>query len=236
MPTDGRKLWQGYYGKEPFDLRLTVLRMLYRLPLIAAVTVLGALVFGGGYYARNVLLRSEHSYAATSVYRVEYHVDSEAELQTSCINAMSWNTYMQSQMFLEMLQSRMKEGAELTKQELAESLEAFVWSDLRMPAVTVTTEDPERAEEILRAVDEVMTQDFSLREIDGISVIDPGRAQEIIPDIRVGRAVMLSALLSCFFAVILLLLKETGDDAVWLPGTLWKRYGLKAAGTLERCV
>lgn len=233
MPTDGRKLWQGYYGKEPFDLRLTVLRMLYRLPLIAAVTVLGALVFGGGYYARNVLLRSGHSYAATSVYRVEYHVDSEAELQTSYINAMSWNTYMQSQMFLEMLQSRMIEGAELTKQELAESLEAFVWSDLRMPAVTVTTEDPERAEEILRAVDEVMTQDFSLREIDGISVIDPGRAQEIIPDIRVGRAVMLSALLSCFFAVILLLLKETGDDAVWLPGTLWKRYGLKAAGTLE---
>ena len=95
MPTDGRKLWQGYYGKEPFDLRLTVLRMLYRLPLIAAVTVLGALVFGGGYYARNVLLRSGHSYAATSVYRVEYHVDSEAELQTSYINAMSWNTYMQ---------------------------------------------------------------------------------------------------------------------------------------------
>ncbi|HBA47792.1 MAG TPA: hypothetical protein DCZ91_08325 [Lachnospiraceae bacterium] len=221
------------YGKEPFDLRLTVLRMLYRLPVIAAVTVLGALVFGGGYYVRNVLFCSEHLYAATSVYRVEYHVDSEEELQTSYINAMSWNTYMQSQMFLEMLQSHMAGGAELSQQELEESLEAFVWSDLRMPAVTVTTDNPERTEEILRAVDEVMTQDFSLREIDSISVIDPGRAEEVIPDIRVGRAVILSALLSCFFAVICLLLKETGDDAIWLPGTIWKRYGLKVAGTPE---
>lgn len=233
MPPDGRQFWTGYYGKEPFDLRLTVLRMLYRLPVIAAATVLGMLVFGGGYYVKNVLLRSRHLFAATSVYRVEYNVDSEEELQTSYINAMSWNTYMHSQMFLEMLQPHLADGRKLTEQELAESLEAFLWSDLRMPMVTVTTEEPERTEEILRVVDAVMTQDFSLREIDSIAVIDPGRAEEVIPDIRVGRAVILSALLSCFFAVIVLLLKETGDDSIWLPGTIWKRYGLKVAGTLE---
>ena len=233
MPPDGYQFWKGYYGKEPFDLRLAVLRMLYRIPLIAALTILGTLVFGGGYYVKNVLLRSEHLFAATSVYRVEYHVDSEAELQTSYINAMSWNTYMQSQMFLEMLQPYLADGRKLTEQELAESLEAFVWSDLRMPVVTVTTKEPERTEEILRAVDAVMVQDFSLREIDSIDVIDPGRAEEVVPDVRVGRAVILSAFLSCFFAVTVLLLKETGDDSIWLPGTVWKRYGLKTAGTLE---
>lgn len=231
--TEGGNLWKGYYGKEPFDLRLTVLRMLYRLPLIAVVTFLGVLVFGGGYYVKNVLLRSQRLFAATSVYRVEYNVDSETELQTSYINAMTWNTYMQSQVFLDMLQSRLADGEELTNQELADSLEAFVWSDLRAPAVTVTTEDPAETERILRAVDEVMTRDFSLGEIQSVSVIDPGRAEEVIPDVRVGRAVILSALLSCFFAVIVLLLKETGDDSIWLPGTIWKRYGLKTVGTLE---
>ncbi len=55
----------------------------------------------------------------------------------------------------------------------------------------------------------------------------------MVPDVRVGRAFALSAVLSCFFAVLILLLKETGDDGVWLPSTLWKRYGLRAAGTLE---
>ncbi len=230
---DGRNLWKGYYGKEPFDLRLTVLRMLHRLPVIVSVTFLGVLVFGGGYYVKNVLLRGESLFAATSVYRVEYNVDSEAELQTSYINAMTWNTYMQSQVFLEMLQSRLAGEDELTEQELAESLEAFVWSDLRVPAVTVTTEESARTERILRAVDQVMTQDFSLQEIRSVSVIDPGRAEEVIPDVRVGRAVILSALLSGFFAVIVLLLKETGDDSIWLPGTIRKRYGLRTVGTLE---
>lgn len=233
MPHDGRKLWQGYYGKEPFDLRLTALRMVHSLPLIAAVTVFGILVFGGGYYVKNVLLRGPQPYAATSVYRVEYNVDSEEELQTSYVNAVSWNTYMRSQMFLEMVQARLADDIKLTDQELAESLEAFLWSDLRVPMVTVTTEEPAKTEAILRAVDEVMEQDFSLREIDSIAVIDPGRAEEVVPDVRVGRAVVLSALLSCFFAVTVLLLKETGDDSIWLPGTIWRRYGLKVAGTLE---
>lgn len=230
---DGRNFWKGHYGKEPFDLRLTVLRMLIKLPVIALVTLLGVLVFGGGYYVKNVLLRGQQLFAATSVYRVEYNVDSEAELQTSYINAMTWNTYLQSQVFLNMLQSRLAGKAELTDAELAESMEAFVWSDLRAPAITVTTEEAAKTETILRAVDEVMTQDFTLREINSVSVIDPGLSEEVIPDVRVGRAVALSAVLSCFFAVIILLLKETGDDSIWLPGTIWKRYGVKAVGTLE---
>lgn len=233
LPHDSRKLWQGYYGKEPFDLRLTALRMVRRLPLIAAVTVFGILVFGGGYYVKNVLLRSQRSYAATSVYRVEYNVDSEEELQTSYINAVSWNTYIHSRMFLEMVQARLAGDTKLTNQELAERMEAFLWSDLRLPVITVTTEEPEETEAVLRAVDEVMAQDFSLREIDSIAVIDPGRAEEVVPDIRVGRAVILSALLSCFLAVVALLIKEAGDDSIWLPGTIWRRYGLKVAGTLE---
>ena len=52
-------MWKGHYGREPFDLRLTMLRMLYKLPLILGLTLLGSLVLGGGYYAKNVLLRGE---------------------------------------------------------------------------------------------------------------------------------------------------------------------------------
>ena len=41
---------EGYYGKEPFDLRLTALRMLRNLNQIIVFTLAGTLVFGGGYY------------------------------------------------------------------------------------------------------------------------------------------------------------------------------------------
>lgn len=45
------------YGKEPFDLRLEVLCLCRNLWKILAVTVLGAVLFGGGYYVKNVLLQ-----------------------------------------------------------------------------------------------------------------------------------------------------------------------------------
>jgi len=40
------------YGKEPFDLRLEVLCLCRNLWKILAVTVLGTVLFGGGYYVK----------------------------------------------------------------------------------------------------------------------------------------------------------------------------------------
>lgn len=235
-------MWRGYYGKEPFDLRLTVLRMLYRLPVIAGATLLGTLLFGGGYYVKNVLLRGERQYAASSVYRVEYAVEEEKDVGSVYINQMSWNTYIRTELFLNAVQSHLTDAGmsenkvELSNQELAESLEAFLASDLRMPSTTVTTGNAEKSVRIAKAVEAAMTQEFAeeIREIISVEVIDPSdTAIEVIPDVRAGRAFGLSAVLSCFFTVVILLLKETGDDSIWLPASLWKRYGLRTLGTIE---
>ncbi len=231
-------LWQG----EPFALRLTMLRMLYKLPLILGLTLLGSLVLGGGYYAKNVLLRGESMYSAASRYRIEYAVEEEKDVGTVYINQMSWNTYLRSDMFLESLKEKLTDMSndiklgEIDVSQLGDSLEAVVESDLRLLTVVVSTKSPERSVQIAEAVEAVLTGGFAeeIREIETIKVIEAGNsANEVVPDVRVGRAFALSAVLSCFFAVLILLLKETGDDGVWLPSTLWKRYGLRAAGTLE---
>ena len=41
------------YGKEPFDLRLLLLRLGRNLWEILALTILGTVLFGGGYYVKN---------------------------------------------------------------------------------------------------------------------------------------------------------------------------------------
>jgi len=230
----GEDMWKGSYGKEPFDLRLTVLRMIYRLPAIAMITVLGTVIFGGGYYVKNVLLRQQHFYAATSVYRLEYDVDNVEDMMNVFINEPSWNTYIQSRMFLDAVQSYLaEEGTGVDTEELAGALQAFVLTDVRIPSITVTTDSPEKSEAVARAVDEAMTRDISFSEILSVRVIDPGEAVEVLPELRVGRAFVFGGVLSCFFAVVILLLKETGDDSIWLPATLGRRYGLKYAGTVE---
>lgn len=45
------------YAKEPFDLRLLLLRLGRNLWKILALTILGTVLFGGGYYVKNVLLQ-----------------------------------------------------------------------------------------------------------------------------------------------------------------------------------
>lgn len=230
-------MWKGYYGKEPFDLRLTALRMLYRIPLIIGLTLLGALLLGGGYYVKNVLLRGEGKYSAVSRYRIEYAVEEEKDVGTVYINQMSWNTYLQSELFLDEVQERLaRQSGGIEASELGEALEALLESDLRLLTVVVTTDSPEKSVLIAGAVEAAMTEKLAgeIREIEGITVIDAGdTAQEVVPDVRTGRAFILSAVLSCFFAAVVLLLKETGDDSIWLPASLWRRYGLRTVGTPE---
>lgn len=232
-----------YYGKEPFDLRLTVLRMLRQTHIIAAVTVLGTVLFGGGYYVKNVLLRSESMYAAKSIYRVEYEMSEATAVAVIYINEMSWNTYVRTQNFIDAVQLQMERfnrddslRITVSDEELRKIITAVLESDLRVPSTIVTTESPEKSVRIALAVEAVMTEEFPqwIREVESISVIDSGdTAEEVIPDVRPVRAMVLSAVLSCFFAVIALLLKETGDDSIRLPASLWRRYGLKTVGTPE---
>lgn len=230
-------MWEGSYGREPFDLRLTALRLFRRLGLIAAVTLAGTLVFGGGYYVKNVALNSKPEYSVTSTYRVEYAVAEEKDVSTVHINAMTWNTYVDTQLFQDAVRGYLSgELQRISDGELAEALNAILASNLKVLNTVVTTKTPERSLEIAAAVEKAMVQDFpsSISEITSISVIDHGvEAKEVYPDVRPLRAVILSALLSCFFIVVFFLLKELGDDSIWLPSTMRQRYGLKVLGTLK---
>ena len=238
-------MWEGSYGKEPFDLRLTILRLAACLDKILLLTLAGTLLFGGGYYVKNILLRPEKQYGITSVYRVEYVVEEEKDVGVVYINEMSWNTYLHSQEFLGAVREHIAENTRfmdddwplhITEEYLEEVLTAHLASDLRVPSTTVITYSEAASRIIARAVEQTMTEEFpeGIREISGIRVIDaPEEAEEVIPDVRPGRAFALSAVLSCFFAVVILLLKETGDDNIWLPATIRRRYGVKTPGTLE---
>ena len=118
---------EAYYGKEPFDLRLAVLRLLSRLDKILALTLVGTLLFGGGYYVKKVLLQPDLGYAASSVYKVEYVVDPN-ETGAYYINETSWNTFLHTKEFLDAVQLHLAEQAEvkLSNEELSGLLSHFM--------------------------------------------------------------------------------------------------------------
>ncbi len=237
-------MWEGSYASEPFDLRLTLLRMVRNLKWIALFTLAGTLVFGGGYYVKNVLLGDGVRYEMTITCKMEY---TNPPVQTGdyYINDMTWNTYVDSESFKDMIRRSVTIGTQSvfidsldnwTESEggVAGSLSATVASDIHVPSVTVSTPVAAKTEILCRATQEVLTGVFaeSLPEVASISVLDVSEVTPVKPDVRPMRAVILAAILSCFFVVVFFLLREIGADSIWLPATLRRRYGLQVLGTV----
>ena len=240
-------MWEGSYGKEPFDLRLTVLRFLRNLNKILLLTLAGTLIFGGGYYVGKVVFRPAVEYSATSTYKVNYTVP-PVNSNDYYINEMTWNTLVHSEEFLRAVQFHLlasgdaivvpeeKALGEITTAGLSHMLAAKLPSDWNIPTVTVTSTDSGLSLHIAAAVDLAMSQELvdMLGEVESVQVISPAtEASEVELDVRPLRAFVLSAVLSFFFVSVLFLLKELGDDSIWLPVTIHRRYGLPVVGTIN---
>ena len=64
------------------------------------MTVVGTLLFGGGYYVKNVVLQPDPGYAASSTYKVEYKENPNAA-GAYYINEATWNTMIHTGEFLD---------------------------------------------------------------------------------------------------------------------------------------
>lgn len=234
------------YGKEPFDLRLTCLRLCRNLWKILAVTVVGTLLFGGGYYVKNVLLQPDPGYAASSTYKVEYKENPNAA-GAYYINEATWNSLIHTGEFLDGVEKHLQEAVDrgdngasaalaLGRDRWITDLSATLPSDFSIPVTQAATRDPETSIALAHAVEDTMCDEFaeSIVEINRIKVLDHGdRAEVVVPDVRPVRAVILAAVLSLFFAVVIFLLVEISRDSIWLPATLRRRYGLNSLGTVN---
>lgn len=237
---------QASYGKEPFDLRLTVLLFCRNIGWILVVTLVGTLIFAGEYILSKVAFAPDLGYEASSMYKVEYVIDPN-ESGAYYINETSWNSFLHTQEFLDGVMTHLEELSETgdadaaraldySQEELSAMLSATLPSDLRVPVTTVTAPDDGLCLAIAAAVEETMSGEFVVGavEITGIRVIDPAdSAQKVTEDVRPGHAITLAAVLCFFFASLFFLLKELGEDGLWLPAQLRIRYGLKCVGTLE---
>ncbi|MBR1701872.1 MAG: hypothetical protein IJ716_07945 [Lachnospiraceae bacterium] len=221
-------MWEGNYMAEPFDLRLTVLRLFRSLRWILLFSLLGTILFGGGYYVKNVLLGEKPRYEQTITCKLEY-TNPPVQSGDYYINDMTWNTYVDSDEFRALLLS---DGGAVVN---ADQLSARVASDIHVPSFTVSCLEQDQVAPISQAVQNVVTGAFVeiTPELAAAQVIDVSDVTLVYPDVRPLRALILSAVLSCFFVVVIFLLREIGADSIWLPATLRRRYGLPVLGTLQ---
>lgn len=225
------------WGKEPFDLRLTLLRMVRCLPWILTAILAGTLLLGGGYYLKNVALRGERSYGAEATFLVEYADENWAQ-NLKYVNENSWNLWLEADVFREFLPKYLANdslaGVLSSGNPGAVILKATVPSDLRVVQITAISGEEKNAERVLGAVVSAMENDFPgvMEDIAAIRVTDRKPAREIRPDVRPLRAFVLAAVISAFFVILWFWVRELTLERIWLPTSLTNLYGLRNLGRL----
>ena len=220
-----------HYEKEPLDLKLLLLRLARQSGLILLVTLIGTVLFGGGYYLKNVAL-APRQYAAMSLYQVEYQMDPISHLEYTYINGETWKRWMVTEEFLDILYEKLAgtEDAAIDRSVMKTYLSAELLTDLRMPDTIVMTSDPELTLRLASAVELSMVEFAGYQKgIDNIRVVDPAVDTWLHNTSRPLNACILAALLSLLAVTAVVLWKELASDSLWLPVQIMRRYGVKAA-------
>ncbi len=230
-------MWEWNYAKEPFDMKLLVIRLIKKIWLPVLAALLGAAVVGGGYFLVADVFGGPDTYEVTSTYYVEFATDPDTGNSYTYINSTSWNTWITTDYFVDniweaALESGLKpESYDVERQDLFGFLKADLPSDLRMPVSTVTTGNPELTRSLAQAVEKAfLTFAQDQKEIESIRVVDTEDVKVSDKDIRTLRACVLGAVLGAFFALTGLLLCLIADDGVYLPQIFVRRYGIPALG------
>lgn len=233
-------MWEWNYAKEPFDMKLLVLRFMRKIwiPVIAAL--LGAAIIGGGYFLIYDVFGGSVEYEVTSSYYVEYGTDPQTGNEYTYINYASWDNWIRTDYFVDRIWHTAVENglnAEtygITKQDLPGFLSADLPTDLRMPISIVRTTDPALTAELAAAVEKVFVLFADdQKEIDAIRVVDTTEVSVAFKDIRTLRACILGAVLAAFFTVVIMLICYITDDGIYLPKVFSCRYNIPALGAMS---
>lgn len=231
------------YGKEPLDLKLMLLLLMKKIRILGIAAVAGA-VLAGGIYFFTELFGMGTTYEAVTTYYVDYGTDPLTENTFTYINGATWNdVWVRSDAFLTDILEKTGSEAEnllghpLTKDELAGYLSATLETDLRMPITTVKTGSADLTMVLNKALEEVMVEfgtSGQQKEINDIRVvISPDTATKTVVDNRIGRAIILGAILGVFFAAVVWIILYFLDDSVYLPATFEYRYQVPMLGTVR---
>lgn len=240
-------MWECRYGRETLDMRLFVLLLLKKAPLILFAGILGALGIGGPYFLLKVTFGPAKEYEAVTDFYIDYAMQEDGT-QHTYINFATWNQLVKDDVFTDRILTHMsglteggadlaalEQAAGITKEELRGYLSATVLSDTRIATTTVRTNDPALTVRIEKALVQAMF-DFGERqkEIAEIRILqEPTEASLVIADVRTFRACMLGAVVFAFAASLYVSLYCVLDEGIHIPATFERRFGTPMLGTIR---
>ena len=225
-------MWQCAYAKEPFDLRLFVLRSIRKWKWILLGIVAGVVLIGGGYYLKNVTFGGRIPYEVTNKFYIEYAVDPETGDRYSYFEAYTWDDWMKSDTIVPGMLEKL--SVEMPPEEFVTYYEASLPADLRIPYFTVAHPDKELAVEISEILAETMIAFGEAQlQIDSVEWMDMVGPELQFRDIRVARAIVLGAIAGFIVSLFAIAFLGILDERIYVPETFVYRYDIPMLGYVD---
>lgn len=215
--------------QEGIDFKWMILLLFKKIWMVILAAVVGAVIFGGGYFCIKVLWGPAKEYAALSRYYIEFVNDKAKDYY----NAYTWNDFMVSDPILEYTMALLPE--DMDKQFVKEAIVAKIEADVRVLTTTVTTKDPSLTLLIAQATEQSLIHFAQeVKEIDEIRVIKEAETELVKVDLYTLRATIYGAVGGAIITFLLLMYWLIMDQSVYLPKDFEKRYFYPVLGTLMK--
>ena len=216
------------YSKEPVDFRLMVLVSIRRIRFIIYGICLGALIFGGGYYAARNVFSGRPEYRAEAKVYLQY-IDN-VEIENIYINKQTWEDLVYNDIIAEYAADEI--GRSLEMEEVKEKVSATLLTDTRI--VVVTGQSTSQAEAKLLANKYALAIcRFApeLKEIEDARILSSAnRAEKVGFEDRTWAMSASGAIFGGIVSAIWLFLYFIWDTSIYIPSTTELRYGIPTLG------
>ena len=208
------------YVNEGMDVKKYMICLWKRLPLVIAVGIVTALLFGLLYTLSRTVPEGKREYQAFAKVYLDFAAD-ETGRAYEAYNGYTWNDLMAADPIMELTLGHLP--TDYTRGEVEAAIQAVILSDIRLLTVTVTTNREERTEAILHAAVQALTEyGKQAKEFIGIGAIQETEAKLIVADNRLLQAVLLGLFMGLFFALLGVLLRYVFEARILLAGDLKK--------------
>ena len=227
-------MWECSFANEPVDFKLLVLFFLRKIWIFAAAVLTGALLVGGGYFVKNVVLVPEKEYQTVGEVYVDYVWEDAYGISRSNLNEGEWKALVKTDIFVDyILEQLAGQGILLEKSFIRESVDAALVSDSRIVTTMVVTDSPELSAAIGSALQEALlffVEDNS--RIERIRVLtEPVESRIVVHDIRTLQAAVLGAVLGGLLSLAAMFWCFVVDDSIYIPASFERRYHIPMLGT-----
>lgn len=216
------------YSKEPVDFRLMVLVSIRRIRFIIYGICLGALIFGGGYYAARNVFSGRPEYKAEARVYLQY-IDN-VEIENIYINKQTWEDLVYNDIIAEYAAEEI--GRSLELEEVKEKVSATLLTDTRI--VVVSGQSTSQAEAKLLAnkyAEAICRFAPELKEIEDARILSSAsHADKVGFEDRTWAMSASGAIFGGIVSAIAVFLYFIWDTSIYIPSTTELRYGIPTLG------